>query len=111
MARCGITAPLGTPVLPLVKKTAAGSVPLIPAGVYNLVCVTPNYPPVVQSIALAAGESKTFNIDFDKLAGTGGTIAGKVADSNGNPLPGATVSVTGLEPRTFQKTCNSSPVL
>ncbi|MCG3203459.1 MAG: hypothetical protein KCHDKBKB_00126 [Elusimicrobia bacterium] len=58
----------------------------------TLIGTTPNYPPVSKRVTTGAnGSSLTWDINWDNVAGKGGTISGTVTDSNGTPIKSASV--------------------
>lgn len=76
-----------------------------------LVGATPNYPPVFNKITTGAdGTSQTWNIDWDTLAGAGGTISGVVTDASATPLVSASVVIKspGIEEKTASTDANGA---
>jgi hypothetical protein len=60
----------------------------------TLIATTPNYPSLVKKVTTGAdGSVTTLNLNFDTEVGSGGTIAGTIEDSNGDPIPTASVEI------------------
>ncbi|QNP90821.1 carboxypeptidase regulatory-like domain-containing protein [Corynebacterium lujinxingii] len=97
-----LTGPDGTPRTVQVGADGSLNVDGLRPGEYTVRIEAPGYEPVEQTINIGPGENKQLNVPG--LVAKPGSISGDVIDDDGNPVAGATVTLTGPDgtPRTVQ---------
>jgi hypothetical protein len=77
---------------------------LTPGATYTAVLTSRNYPPYQTTVSMGvAGSTTTMTVNLDTAVGSGLTISGTVADSNGTAIANALVTLagTGVATRSF----------
>lgn len=88
-----LTGPDGTPRTVQAGSDGSIEVPGLRPGEYTVLIEAPGYVPVEQTITIGPGENKQLNVPG--LVAKPGSISGEVVDDSGNPVAGATVTLTG----------------